>query len=153
MRSHAVWILLVALALGGCARKTEVVRVIEYAPPPPEWVGRSAAEVVDTFGSPTERRSDGQGGSILVYRRELPVRVGQTQKPNWPSVGDPPKQPTDPEWNVVTRDVAKFWIDPDGQVYREWLDPQHVDRLRRGKGRPAEKSGAGEDDEPDGGEE
>ena len=50
--------LVVTLLVWSLAARAEVPRV---------WIGADRAELVSVLGQPQEVRSDGQGGSILVY--------------------------------------------------------------------------------------
>lgn len=84
------------------------------------WNGRGEAEVRKAWGEPSQRESDGSGGTILVYREKTVVTtsVEASSKPPSPD----PAPSLDPKrTDRLTKDRARFWLDPKGTVYRYWF--------------------------------
>ena len=126
MKSSVAGTILLAVAVvSGCATtETRSYRLDPAAPALATWNGKSLAKVLDVWGAPTERQSDGEGGSILVYRDNLPITVSSSTrdgtKPPSPSpnAGDASGSTTSER---LTKVRARFWVDAGGTVYRYWF--------------------------------
>lgn len=121
---------LIGIALSGgagCGRRTVRERV-----PVPDmdaltWTGRSQDAVLEVWGRPSDRKADGEGGTILVYH-DLQVHEETEVERSKVSVSAETSRPGSPVTEnpdlVVSADTqAMFWLDPDGKVYRTWFSP------------------------------
>ena len=123
--SLAAILLLAALAPSGCATtETRSYRLDPAAPALATWNGKPLSTVLDVWGSPTERENDGEGGTILVYRESLPVTVSSSTRDG---LAPPPPGPnaSDSKGSTTTERLtkvrARFWVNPEGTVYRYWF--------------------------------
>ncbi len=114
------------LLLPGCARRATTVTT--YTLPPstaPSWVGVSVEEVVKRWGEPSERASDGAGGTILTYRAKSGVRVssdagewGGVHEKNELGSGYPDGLARRVETEIPRAPTAVFYVSAKGSVYR-----------------------------------
>jgi hypothetical protein len=117
------------LALANCATTVTTVRTVtpeEYGAQ--SWIGHSVGEVTQAWGENGRAEPDGSGGRVLIYRklkRDDPTpqaartdsSIGTTDLLGGPSGG-----PLDS--HVSVDDLAKFWIDASGKVYRYWFSDE-----------------------------
>lgn len=121
MRIPVALLVMLALAGGSCAPAIRTTyRLDPSSGKPATWNGRSMDEVTQAWGAPNERESDGQGGTILVYRETLPIStsVDRSSKPPSP---DPSVEVSSRQSEPISKVRARFWIDPQGTVYRFWF--------------------------------
>jgi hypothetical protein len=126
MSARAIVPLLIATAmLAGCSTtETRSYRLDPAAPALATWNGKPMSKVIEVWGAPTERENDGEGGTILVYREELPVTLSSSTREG---MQPPPPGPnaSDSTGSVSTQRVtkirARFWVDAGGTVYRYWF--------------------------------
>ena len=81
------------------------------------WLGRTEAELIESWGPPRARTTDGQGGEIIVYERW--VSGGRHQAP----VGSGWQQPEGAPYpgSVFTGTAERsFAVDEGGEIYRCW---------------------------------
>jgi hypothetical protein len=97
--------------LAGCATKEVTVTTITPSQSKNSWIGRDMDDVLETWGSPSEREPDGRGGAILIYDKTVST-LKESQNPV-DSPGMYPEQTT-----PVKRPLAKFWVDASRKVYR-----------------------------------
>jgi hypothetical protein len=70
-------IIFILLAVTLCATSCTTPRYVSAEPYyNDEWVGRSYADIVQTFGAPDRESSDGLGGSIIVYQDGITEMIG-----------------------------------------------------------------------------
>jgi hypothetical protein len=74
---------------------------------PDDWIGADRAALVATLGQPQEIRSDGQGGSILVYAalRTLDEALDETSPP------DPGLE------EALHLGARLYFVDASGKIY------------------------------------
>ena len=123
---------LLAPLLVGCAQRTEVVTESRAMPSfdSMTWTGRTLDEVLEVFGRPSDRKPDGEGGTVLTYSEIETIREGasKTQAGEVTIEGSADRDaplgspPLDPEDNrVETTARAMFWLDGQNRVYRYWF--------------------------------
>jgi len=121
VRIPAAILVVLALAGGSCAPATRTTyRLDPSSGKLATWNGRTADEVTKVWGPPTERESDGQGGTIFVYREQLPISTSVEGSSKPPSL-DPSVEASSKQSDRVSKVRARFWIDPQGTVYRFWF--------------------------------
>ncbi len=122
-----------ALETAGCARRETTVTTYRLAHEESRtWVGVGVDDVVRLWGQPTEKGSDGEGGTVLTYRPKSNVQVST-------SVDDPGRlaergqpgtiYPGTPGQRVETTAIprapsAVFYVSPKGVVYRYSISPE-----------------------------
>lgn len=120
--------LLAALLAPGCGRRT-VVTTYPYTFPGEadlrarqSWVGHTERELRDKLGAPTRTRTDGKGGREMVYERDraVEVRTGSDHPASpVPGARVPGSAAASPSRrDVVKKEVARFFVGPDGVIYR-----------------------------------
>lgn len=134
------------LAAGAACHATSVVKRVE-APKAYSWLGASVEDVFEVWGRIESAEPDGTGGRLLVYRGDAATgapSVGAAPlsttggSGNDPGPGGAPGASAgesleraagmDGFGRVAARaysagpEVAKFWIDARGKVYRYWFD-------------------------------
>jgi len=117
--SRALWAPLLLLAAVGCAREMVTVRRLDpnlgLASSP--WIDHTRAELEAAWGQPEAIQPDGEGGSILEYKRDKAFRVDTGDNPTTPE-NDAPVLYED----INRKTVARFWVDDGGKIYRVWMD-------------------------------
>jgi len=129
-----------------CARtETRVYTVPALANAPATWTGRSVDDVVEAWGPPSARQSDGEGGTVLVYDEKTGISASATEGGPSPPDLDPSPRPGTTTTEEIKRPRAKFWIGADRKVYRFWFA---ADVYRKGgDSPPAKKPVSGDDEE------
>ena len=136
MRKPMIPLVCVVLPLlWSCGPKhTELVKVVNWsADESSSWEGRTREELVADLGQPTSTKADGKGGEVYSYNEinvsggpQPPIlSPGVTEKPDtnlYPIPGGILQEFTTPVV-VETKALAKFWIDKDGVVYEQWIEP------------------------------
>jgi len=119
-----------ALALGallscaGCTTTVTTVRTVstaEYAAH--SWIGRGEQDVVNAWGENGRQESDGSGGRLWTYGRMSSHEIPPGRTSGDSGRHDFPAGPNDdlPQRAATVDELAKFWIDADGKVYRFWF--------------------------------
>jgi len=111
---------LAALAFSSCSN-VKYVSVEPFANA--YWVGRTHAEIVQTYGAPTRETSDGQSGKILIYEEtKTTVNTYSTDTPVYGGfygfyyhMSGPVH--TNTEVNTET-DYAHFFVNDKGVCYK-----------------------------------
>jgi hypothetical protein len=124
---YAALVLGAVLMLPGCSTTVTTVRTItpeEYAAQ--SWIGHTAEDVALAWGENRGGEPDGAGGQVLTYQRvQTTSALSQSASgaPQWGSVlyALDGRNGALPNGVVVIDDLAKFWIGPDGKVYRFWF--------------------------------
>jgi len=146
--------ILVLLAFSpGCSSRKVVTRKVIDDPfaslrEAKSWVGHTRAELIEVWGNPTRAGNDGEGGEILTYTRDRRLTytestAGEFIEPT-PLPGHLTRIQPDPydrggkSYSVKVRQLGKFWIDPEGIVYRFEMDPKLIDK---GEYDPPSKTG------------
>lgn len=120
-RRLTAFCLLLCLTAAGCAGEMQVVRQLDStqeskASP---WLGRARDELVAAWGRPNGSQPDGDGGSIVEYRRDKRWIAQLTDDPTTPE-DESTLRPDD----TIRITVARFWIDATGKIYRTWIEPR-----------------------------
>ena len=114
-------------------RNTELIKVVDWSvDESSSWEGRTREELVADLGRPTDIESDGKGGEVYSYY-EFELLGGFPGLPAPPHLapdmdGIPTDQPVrtggsdEGPW-VETKVLAKFWIEENGIVYEQWVEP------------------------------
>jgi len=112
------------LTFAGCATTVTTVRTVtpeEYSAQ--SWVGHAERDVAIAWGPNNRKEPDGRGGHLLTY-----AKVSSADVPSARVTSDPGQHvlPTGPHDEFQQRtssvdELAKFWIGPDGKVYRFWF--------------------------------
>jgi hypothetical protein len=105
---NAIATVTLLVLLSGCAGEMVTVRRIdpslglESSP----WIDHTRVELETAWGAPQGVQPDGEGGSILEYKRDRAFQV---------DTGDDPTTPEDDsvllQEDVNRKTVARFWID------------------------------------------
>ena len=77
------------------------------------WMGKSEGDLIQAWGPPQNRESDGKGGQVLTYGKT--VDLGQTpgyMQRNYNGT----VSWVNPEQNSYTR-IRQFYINPEGTIY------------------------------------
>ena len=116
---NAIATVTLLVLLSGCAGEMVTVRRIdpslglESSP----WIDHTRVELETAWGAPQGVQPDGEGGSILEYKRDRAFQV---------DTGDDPTTPEDDsvllQEDVNRKTVARFWIDASDRIYRVWID-------------------------------
>jgi len=140
---------IIVLGLGcavcaGCARTETRVYMMQASPGAgATWTGRSADEVVEAWGPPTARQSDGEGGRLLVYEHKTGISTSASEGPPTPPDLNPnPRGEAPRVTEEIKRPRAKFWIGADGKVYRFWFS---ADVYKKGEHTPPAKKSASDE--------
>jgi hypothetical protein len=89
MKALVSALLLATVIIGsGCA--TQVSKVMD------SWIGKHEADLISSWGQPSIRTSDGQGGKVLLYGNVAYSAA--------------------PQQNGYQR-TRMFYVDPDGRIY------------------------------------
>ena len=145
--SGFVLVLGALLAAGGCTRTVTAVHSVtpeEYSSN--SWIGRTSEDIHRAWGDGAQAQPDGLGGTVIGYTRmeshSVPPITAQGPYPG--PAGSPGS--FQPELGVVwvstPSDLARFWLDANGKVYRFWFaDEVYRKGLDRPEARPVEKYG------------
>jgi hypothetical protein len=112
------------LSLAGCARRETTVTTYTLQPQnTPTWVGVRVEDVLAKWGQPSEKTSDGEGGTMLTYRSKSSFRVsaeepGGMRSRNAPGSGYTDPAVKGPEKEIPRSPNAVFYVSPKGVVYR-----------------------------------
>jgi|GEM_PF-2535764 len=82
------------------------------------WVGKTHADVIQTYGAPDREVTDGNNGLVLIYEK-LTTR-SHTYSYGGPWYG-PWGGPWGPDYNTTMytdRDYVHFYVNPTGNVYQ-----------------------------------
>lgn len=113
---------LVCLACVDCSStQTRVYTMQPGASTPATWNGRDVDEVIEVWGPPSARQSDGEGGALLVYDEKTAVSASASGGPPTPPDLDPNSREGMKATQEVRRTRAQFWVGADGTVYRFWF--------------------------------
>jgi len=115
------------LTISGCATTVTTVRTVtpeEYGAQ--SWIGHTERDVSTAWGPNTRKEPDGLGGYTLTYGKfssSDAVSARATSDPGQPGQQVLPTGPSGPSQQGTTTidELAKFWIGPDGKVYRFWF--------------------------------
>ena len=132
------------LMLPGCSPMVTTVRTVsqdEYQEQ--SWIGHTAEDVAVAWGENGGREADDSGGRILSYHRAAAYYVSTAGASSAnPSLEDPSGDNTRamvPQGGTADEVLAKFWIDPNGKVYRCWFaDDVYKKRLDAPGARPVD---------------
>jgi hypothetical protein len=124
---RAAMALAAGLTLGGCTTTVTNVRTIspeEYAAH--SWTGHSERDVTAAWGENQRKEPDGTGGYLLTYRKvesrvAAPVATAQGMQDPGSRDDNPAHESQLPQGGSTVDELAKFWIGPDGKVYRFWF--------------------------------
>jgi len=93
-----------ALLIAGCARPDKIMD---------SWIGSHQSNLIQKWGPPSYRTSDGKDGQILVY--EAVVNIGQAQgRAQVDRYGNVTW--TNPQQYGYTK-TRMFYVNPDGIIY------------------------------------
>lgn len=133
------------LAIGCAGTETRTYILTNPTSAPATWTGRDMDEVIEAWGPPAARQSDGEGGILLIYEDRTGVSASASEGTASPPDLDPNPSLTPAKSQEIKRVKAKFWIDSQRKVYRFWF-PSGV--YKKGLDTPPAKKPKGEDGEP-----
>jgi hypothetical protein len=122
----AGFLLVSLLSFAGCARRETTVTTYTLQPQNTRtWVGVHVEDVLARWGEPSEKTSDGEGGTTLTYRSKSNIRVtasaeepGHVSSRNAPGSGYPDTAVRPAETEIKRAPAAVFYVSPKGVVYR-----------------------------------
>jgi hypothetical protein len=132
------------LGLAGCApTQTRTYTITGPTSAPATWTGRSMDEVLETWGPPSVRESDGQDGTLVVYQDKSAVSTSVSESAPSPPDLDPHAGAQPMRVENLKKVQAKFWLDKQGKVYRFWFSPEVY---KKGTDTPPAKKSENEED-------
>jgi hypothetical protein len=118
----ALWLGCV-LVVGCATTQTRTYRLPATTSAPATWTGRAVDDVLEAWGPPSVRTSDGEGGTLLVYEEKTGVSAAVEEGGPSPPDLDPTPSSGPTKSEQIKRVKAKFWVDREGNVYRFWFSP------------------------------
>lgn len=84
------------------------------------WVGKTHADVIQTYGAPDREVTDGNNGMVLIYEKLTTRSHTSTTNYGGPWYG-PWGGPWGPDYNTTVytdKDYVHFYVNPTGNVYQ-----------------------------------